>query len=1034
MVLTFSEYNACNRWPSNVTALACASMSKCYGRRLVLELADCAHLQQQSLSDMKTWLSPFFDGLLSLENDSMVLGGSLSTHPIRRSEEYSMVYYGSDAAASVPSMSLGDNPAVAYSDVGDPTPDQNNTMVNGVSMPVQTDPYAVGLLDSYNAAAASSNATTQSNASSNSPYKNPHNMHQWNFDLLGVEAHWDMWGGMGNSHVVAVLDSGVAASAEPAFRHLLDGYDFVSDPSIALDGDGRDHNSSDPGDMHEGECETSSWHGTYVASVLAATEQQGFSGVAPRSVVLPVRVLGKCKMGYASDVADAIAWSIGANVNGIESNTANGAQTIVMAFAGVGSCPSYLQSVITLAAETFRVRLYASAGNDGRDASEYFPANCKHVVSIGALDKFSQQTFYTSRNAQMYMPGGTQEDPVPCMGPDLQVSGCIGTSVATPHAAGLHAIMNSLRAEAARSDVEYVPGYSNDTEAGIVRATTYMGIIGPISRVVAGNSHTCAILSNSSIKCWGHNDGGQLGLGDVNNRGDNPDEMGNNLPIVNVGNGRAVRDLCIGEGRTCALLDNNCMKCWGKEEHGALGYPRDSNNRGDSPFEMGDNLTCIPIQSWSPYANTIANIACGSFHTCLLYTDGRVRCFGASWNGEIPHNAWSAAGVDLGTNLIATQISCGPSVCCVVLNNSGVKCWGYNGYGQLGYGDKTNRGSSAGSLRNNLPFVDLGVGNTVRKVHIGPSTSHACAVLTNGKVKCWGYNFQGQLGYGDTNDRGDAPNEMGSNLGFVDLGTGVGAIDVQTGYMETCAITDSQNRIKCWGRVYDGALGYGDGSWWSNDHRGDAPNEMGNNLGFVNMGSVTNYTIQLAKGGAYTCALQSNYYFKCWGNAQFGRTGNVPNTLTVGLIVNTMGDNLAFVDVGTTVAPVGLQCAAGTFYSLQSFSCIACLPWTYSNGSDPLSCKACSTCPAGKYISTYCNTTSDNTCSFVGPVACYMCQSGTYAAEAGSMACTPCPPGTFCPDNQSVTCTPCPEGSYTSVSGSSSCTQCPSGSATKITS
>ena len=117
--------------------------------------------------------------------------------------------------------------------------------------------------------------------------------------------------------------------------------------------------------------------------------------------------------------------------------------------------------------------------------------------------------------------------------------------------------------------------------------------------IASGNFHTCAILDNSSIKCWGRNDSGQLGIGDTGNRGDGPNpsgntEMGNNLPAVEVGAGRTARAITAGDSHTCALLDNFSVKCWGKNESGQLGLG-DNSTRGDGSNEMGDILPVIGL-------------------------------------------------------------------------------------------------------------------------------------------------------------------------------------------------------------------------------------------------------------------------------------------------------------------------------------------------------------------------------------------------------------------------------------------------------
>ena len=133
--------------------------------------------------------------------------------------------------------------------------------------------------------------------------------------------------------------------------NILPGYDFIADPETATDGDGRDSDPTDSGDWQvAGECgeprgRDSSWHGTHVAGTIAAVaDSKGVVGVAPKSKVVPVRVLGKCG-GRLSDFADAIAWSVGVDVQGAPKNQ-NPADVINMSLGGGGTCmPSYQRAI-----------------------------------------------------------------------------------------------------------------------------------------------------------------------------------------------------------------------------------------------------------------------------------------------------------------------------------------------------------------------------------------------------------------------------------------------------------------------------------------------------------------------------------------------------------------------------------------------------------------------------------------------------------------------------------------------------------------
>eukprot|EP01083_Nonionella_stella_P067925 179993_1 len=172
-----------------------------------------------------------------------------------------------------------------------------------------------------------------------------------------------------------------------------------------------------------------------------------------------------------------------------------------------------------------------------------------------------------------------------------------------------------------------------------------------------------------------------------------------------------------GPYHNCALSTTNTMKCWGMNLYGQLGYG-DTNNRGDVAGEMGDNL---------------------------------------------PE-------VDLGSNICIAQIEVGYRHTCVVSNANKVKCWGYAQYGRLGYGDEDNRGNQANEMGDNLPEVDLG--SNFNSIRIALGDYHTCVISSSNTVKCYGYNDSGQLGYCDTEERGDQVNEMGENLPEIDIGIG----------------------------------------------------------------------------------------------------------------------------------------------------------------------------------------------------------------------------------------------------------------------
>jgi hypothetical protein len=258
--------------------------------------------------------------------------------------------------------------------------------------------------------------------------------------------------------------------------------------------------------------------------------------------------------------------------------------------------------------------------------------------------------------------------------------------------------------------------------------------------IAAGSTHTCAVLDNGVIRCWGEGDDGRLGTGGTEDRGDGPGEMGVNLPTANVGAGLTATTITAGLAHTCALLGNGSVKCWGDNFSGQLGYG-DRNDRGDDTGEMGANLLAVDFGS----GRTATAVTAGSAHTCAL------------------------------------------------LDNASIKCWGDGANGRLGTGDTDPRGNGPNEMGANLPAVDLGPGRRALAVTAG--TFHTCALLDNGAMKCWGNGFSGQLGTGNTDDLGDNPGELGADLSEIDLVRPIGRASLTVGLRADRSTAIDRTRI-----------------------------------------------------------------------------------------------------------------------------------------------------------------------------------------------------------------------------------------------
>lgn len=278
---------------------------------------------------------------------------------------------------------------------------------------------------------------------------------------MNMPPAWDITTGDAAT-VVAVVDTGIRFSHPDLAGRLLAGYDFVSELSVANDGNGRDPDPSDPGDWIDAndrlnplfaacDIDDSSWHGTFIAGQIAGVPNNGIgvSGIHWDARVLPVRASGKCG-ALVSDLIDAVRWSAGLPVSGVPANPTP-ARVINLSFGGSTACTPAYQSMVDDVTAAGAL-LVVPAGNNATTLRR--PADCEGVMAVASVRRDGAKAAYSSfgTNVALSAPGGTHELGADTLllstynggtkGPAADTYDYLqGTSFAAPQAAGVAALM-----------------------------------------------------------------------------------------------------------------------------------------------------------------------------------------------------------------------------------------------------------------------------------------------------------------------------------------------------------------------------------------------------------------------------------------------------------------------------------------------------------------------------------------------------------------------------------------------------------------
>lgn len=286
----------------------------------------------------------------------------------------------------------------------------------------------------------------------------PGYIYQWHYTAINLPQAWDITTGAAEQDViVAVIDTGVFLSHRDLAGNMVDGYDFISSPERARDGDGIDPDPDDPGDSpNRG---GSTWHGTHVAGTIAATSDnaRGVAGASWNAKIMPIRVMGSGG-GTSYDVMQGLRYAAGLS-NDSGERPARRADVANLSLGGLRG--SIVEQDAYGEAQATGMIIVAAAGNENTSAPTY-PAAYDSVISVSATDSRNRRAPYSNFGDTITVaaPGGDLSVDLNGSGyPDGILSTLAddtsgvresnyafyqGTSMAAPHVAGVVALMKAM--------------------------------------------------------------------------------------------------------------------------------------------------------------------------------------------------------------------------------------------------------------------------------------------------------------------------------------------------------------------------------------------------------------------------------------------------------------------------------------------------------------------------------------------------------------------------------------------------------------
>ncbi|MDH5545272.1 MAG: Ig-like domain-containing protein [Gammaproteobacteria bacterium] len=384
----------------------------------------------------------------------------------------------------------------------------------------------------------------------------------------------------------------------------------------------------------------------------------------------------------------------------------------------------------------------------------------------------------------------------------------------------------------------YVEGAGNATQP-ILTPTQEPTLSSNWREIAVGYNFGCANNTLDDVYCWGENYSGQIGVGVSEAGAAAPIEIANSIAPLSMAS--TSKSYTYYSTHTCVVATGR-LWCWGANGFGQVVSTADEVSIIDKPTERMPSKT-----DWVKVSN-------GSLHTCAIDSNGFVWCWGANYSGQLGIGTTGVeySPVMIESDIVFNSVSAGNNHTCALSNNGLLYCWGGNTSGQLGF--LTDQGADS------LIPGEVSAGEGLAWTSVEAGLYHTCAIKSDDTLWCWGDNDSQQINDGYTGVD-STPLYQYETPVIIETVSGDNIASkwqsVSPGEHHTCAI-DNLNRLWCWGRNYNGELGF--------DPLSETPQPY--------LFSSTETWASISAGADTSCGIQSNNTLWCWGSGDFGQIGN----------------------------------------------------------------------------------------------------------------------------------------------------------------